>query len=227
MRVILYTSLYPEKNEIRRNEILKSLRNNLKNNLIDEIRVLNEGFEDELLRNKKIVNISRTERPTFADFSQYLDVNAINIITNNDIWFGNSLKKMKWLFIQKGDLLSLTRVEKDGKLFRQVDGDSQDTWIFKGVPACLKKCNFYMGRLGCDNKLNFIFYEGGFRVLNPSKYIVAHHEHDSNERTYTEEQRIKGAYLLSRPIGFWKYHWFKIQLLLMQRGRINFFTNFE
>ena len=83
MRVILYTSLYPEKNEIRRNEILKSLRNNLKNNLIDEIRVLNEGFEDELLRNKKIVNISRTERPTFADFSQYLDVNAINIITNN------------------------------------------------------------------------------------------------------------------------------------------------
>jgi hypothetical protein len=227
MKVILYISLYIEKNESRMKEILFSLNKNLQNSYIEKIIVLNEGFEDEILKNKKIVNINRTERPNFSDFYEYLDENAINIIANNDIWFDNSLKKIKWLFVKKGDFLSLTRVEKNGKLFREIHGDSQDAWIFKGVPACLKKCNFYMGRLGCDNKLNFIFYEGGYRVLNPSKYIIANHEHESNERTYTEDQRLKGIYLLSSPIGFWSYHWYRIQLFVIQNSRINFFANFE
>lgn len=227
MKVILYTSLYPEKNEFRKNEILVSLKNNINNKNIDKIVILNEGFDDDIINNKKITNIPTSQRPTFAYFEQFLDENAINIITNNDIWFDNSLSKLKWFSLAKGDFLSLTRTEKDGQLFRETVGDSQDTWIFLGKPLPLKKCNFYLGKLGCDNKINYIFYKGGYRVLNPSKSIKTYHEHLSNHRTYTEAERITGEYLFAHPINFFQFQIARLVLRKLNSMRLNHIENLD
>ena len=53
MKVNLYISLYPEKIKNRFNEIEKCLIKNINNPYINQIIVLNEGFQSEYLNQKK------------------------------------------------------------------------------------------------------------------------------------------------------------------------------
>ncbi len=221
--VTLYISLYKTDSTKRKNDFLLCLRENINNKLIDKIVVLNEGFDDPILHSPKIKLVSLSERPFFSSFYEYLEIDSINIIANNDIRFDGSLFYLKWLFLKKGDLLSLTRKEKNYQLLRKEEGDTQDAWIFKGRPDCLNQCDFYMGKLGCDGRLNYIFYKGGYRVLNPSRLISIFHEHTPPFSEHSESERIKGTYLFSKPIGFFLFHFNRILLYYTSRYRVNYF----
>ena len=218
--IILYISLYHIQNNNRRDEILFCLKSNLLNNCIKKIIILNEDFEHEILQSNKIEIISISKRPFFSDFYKYLDPNSNNIIANNDIRFDNSLEKLKFLFLKKGDALALTRRENDGKLLRGEFGDSQDAWIFKGKPDFMLGCNFFMGKLGCDNLFNYLFYKSGYRVLNPSKSIRIYHEHNSNVRSYTKDDSVNGNYLLTKPINMFEFYIFRILLYYISKKGI-------
>ena len=222
--ISLYIYLFPISDSLSRQEILSCIQSNICNSHIDRIVVLNEGFDHPVLNEAKIVNIPFDRRPEFSDFDNYLLEGSINIVANNDIRFDNTLSRIKWLLLKKGDLLSLTRRESDGKLLRVNDGDSQDAWIFLGKPHCLKSCNFFMGLPGCDGRINFIFYNGGYRVLNPSKFIHIYHEHHSLQRNYDDNDRVEGNYLICKPIHFFAFHWYRIQLYFIQTRRINIFS---
>lgn len=223
--ITLYISLFPIDDSDRNQEILSCLESNLRNKYIDRIVILNEGFVHPILNVAKVINIPFDRRPFFCDFQPYLDTDSINIIANCDIRFDSTLKRVQWLFIKNGDLLALTRKEKNGKLLRADLGDAQDAWVFKGKPDCLKFCDFYMGLPGCDGRLNYLFYKGGYRVLNPSKYIHVFHEHLSEARNYNDNDRVEGNYLLCKPIHFLAFHWYRIQLFFIQTRRINYFTS--
>jgi hypothetical protein len=205
----LFISLYNSDNKVRCVEFYDCLKNNINNRSINKIFILNEGFNIDIFHSPKIINIPFNKRPMFSDFYNYFEDNAINIIANNDIKFDSSLRKLKYYFLKEGDVLSLTRHEKDGSLFRAVYGDSQDAWVFKGKPRLLLTCHFFMGKLGCDNFINYIFFKGGYRVLNPSKSIRIHHEHSSNHRTYSEAERIKETYVLSNPINYIEFQFIR------------------
>lgn len=95
MKVNLYISLYPEKIKNRFNEIEKCLIQNINNPNINQIIVLNEGFQSEFLNHIKIRNINFVKRPFFSDFYSILENDVINIIANNDIYFDNSISILK------------------------------------------------------------------------------------------------------------------------------------
>ncbi len=221
--ITLYISLYHTDSLKRKNDILTCLNQNLKNRFIDRIVVLNEGFDDEILDSSKIQLIQISSRPNFSDFYEYLDCNSVNIIANNDIRFDASLQYLKLLLLKNADLLSLTRIEKNGDLLRKEEGDTQDAWIFKGKAACLQYCDFNMGKLGCDGRINYIFYKGGYRVLNPSKFISIFHEHSLPFSDHLESERIEGPYLFTKPIGFLAFHINRIVLYYISKYRVAFF----
>ena len=221
--VTLFISLYQPSEPSREIEIVECLVNNVSNKYIDKIIILNEGFYHPILLTEKINNIQIEGRPNFSQFYSYLNKTGINIIANNDIKFDFTLGRLKYLFLKKGDMLSLTRHEKNGFLMREKESDSQDVWMFKGVADCLKTANFQMGQLGCDGRLNFVFYKGGYRVLNPSKFIKVHHEHTSPNREYVESDRLKGPYLLLKPLNLLGFYWNRSLLYLINKRRAFYF----
>jgi hypothetical protein len=56
-RINLYTTFYNEKNEVRKNELLSCIQNNLNNPSIASVTVLNEGASVAYLHQSKLKNI--------------------------------------------------------------------------------------------------------------------------------------------------------------------------
>jgi len=217
----LLINLYPTEPGERLDEISLCLRNNISNPWISEIVVLDEGFpKKELLRDAKVQIHPISQRPNFSDFYDHLDPVGINLISNNDIWFDKSLKKISWLGLNRYDLICLTRREPDGTLYKPEKGDAQDSWIFFDKPEPLKSCNFPMGIPGCENRLAFLFFIKRYRALNPSKVIRAMHEHRSGNRSYQSANRIQGPYLFSKPVGLVAFHFWRLILKFLQGFRI-------
>lgn len=217
----LLINLYPIEPGERFDEITTCFEKNSSNPWISEIVVLDEGFpHTALLQNAKVKIFPITQRPTFADFYDHLDPNGINLISNNDIWFDDSLKKVNGLNLNPYDLLCLTRREADGTLYKAKESDAQDSWFFLGQAEALKECTFSMGIPGCENRLAFLFFGKRYRVLNPSRLIATHHEHASQNRSYQNTDRIKGHYLMTKPIGLLSFHFYRLLLKLIQKSNI-------
>ena len=216
MKINLYISLYTNSELERLNEIYLVTERNLKNTIIDNILILNEGVSSKIFEDPKIQLVPLSNRPSFASFFPFLAEDSINIIANNDIYFDDTLNLLKSLHIKKGDFLALTRRESDVELFRSEIGDSQDVWIFLGKPKVLQTCDFYLGVPGCDNLIAYKFHEAGYRVLNPSKVINCWHSHASQERNYTEANRLKGFYLFIKPTGLIGFHLSRLIYLFQQ-----------
>ena len=85
-------------------------------------------------------------------------------------------------------VVSLSRwdIKSNGEieLFRRAD--SQDSWIFTSPVSreIEEKSNFYLGRMGCDNALAWIFHDGGMKLSNPALQIITRHLHLVQHRTY-------------------------------------------
>lgn len=220
-KIRLLINLYPMDEGERLEEIATCVRKNIENPVISEIVVLDEGFpKQEPLQNSKVQVVRIESRPDFADYFDHLSPDGINILSNNDIWFDDSLKKLSLLNPGPYDLLTLTRTEAGGKLYKAEQADAQDSWIFLGKAEPLKNCTFPMGIPGCENRLAFLFFAKRYRVLNPAKVLRTHHEHASQQRGYQNAERIAGHYLLTRPVGLLGFHFYRMLLRLIQRTRI-------
>ncbi len=220
-KIQLLINLYPINDAARQAEIADCLKRNIANPFISEIIVLDEGFQKkELLDYPKVKVHPISGRPTFTDFYDHLSPIRFNLMSNNDIWFDRSLGRIRWLLLNRYDLLGLTRTEPDGALYRGATGDSQDSWLFYGKAAPLKECTFSMGMPGCENRLAFLFFRKRYRVLNPSRLIKARHAHLSNSRSYQTVDRIPGDYLSTRPVGLLRFHFFRLILKILQHSKI-------
>jgi hypothetical protein len=220
MKLHLHISLFQQRDSKRALELETCLRRNLEHPLLSRVTVLDEGVDWALLQHPKVRRIPTRARPRFRDFLPHLEANATNIISNNDIHFDSSLRRLPWLRLGENDLLALTRHEPDGTLFREADADSQDTWIFRGRPPVLAQCDFYLGTPGCDNRLLYLFEAAGYRTLNPSKVIRCWHLHASPLRAYDDQKdRIHGIYQMERPLGLWEYHQRRVLKYVMHRLR--------
>ena len=220
-KIRLLVNLYPMDEGERLDELSTCLQKNISNPLISEIVVLDEGFpKSDLLSNPKVQIHPISNRPNFSDFYDHLSSDGVNLISNNDIWFDESLKNVSWLALNPYDLICLTRREPNGTLYKSEKGDAQDSWLFLGKPNPLKSCDFSMGIPGCENRLAFLFFMKRYRALNPSKIIRTHHEHQSGNRTYQSADRIQGPYLFSKPVGLLQFHLCRLILKFLQGSRI-------
>lgn len=200
IKIHIILSLYNINNNKRRSEIKKCFKSILNNKNFTSITVINQKSNINIPILNTINCINTTSRPLFSDLFDYTRDGYINVITNSDILFDNTIDKIR--HINDKTIFSLTRREIDGKLYRQNIGNSQDVWVVKNsVPNyIIDQLKFPIGIPGCDSKINWIFQSNGYYVANPSKSIRLYHLHSSEVRSYSNEDRIYGMHLYVKPI---------------------------
>lgn len=202
----LFTTIYPESNEIRRAEYGQCFELNVANDYIDEICLLSEGGE-ELLPTKKTIKVRRLQqRPTYQNYFDWINelvtVDDISIIANTDIFFDEQLSLFLNWRMPSRTIFALSRWDyRENSQPELYDhNDSQDAWIFRGKPKGVFG-NFPLGIPRCDNRIAAEFEKAGYCVLNPSFSLRCYHVHDSPPRTYLDDHH-------SEAIGPpYKYVW--------------------
>lgn len=200
----LYTSFYIDKNPDRQKELEDCLMMNIKCEYIDHIYVITDGtVESDLLLDDKVTEYSYKYRPTYNTFFEVIRMTSKpddwNIIANTDIYFDNTLELLDKYKSGKPICFALCRWEvlKDKIEFLNRP-DSQDSWIFKGLPRRIDG-NFCLGTCGCDNAIAHRFMMSGYNVINPSRSIKTYHLHLSGVRNYNVNHKVKEPYKIIHP----------------------------
>jgi hypothetical protein len=218
----LITTLYNEKNELRRAEFIQALEHNLAHELIEEICVLYDTSKDDsenlllkYLKTKPIKVLVIAGRPTFKECFELAEQSYPHsrvIIANGDIYFNRTLQLLVPYNFER-TFIALTRwdVTPQGKLVLFKDpfgvpwGASQDAWIFTTPLKKFLKADFALGTYGCDNTIAYWAYKSGLKVVNPALSVQACHLHNSNVRNYSyispypehERRKVLLSYVLN------------------------------
>ena len=188
------------------------LESNRKRPPIDDPKIVYAKAHQKSFEEHKKANISeydkeylkRTEqaRASYSDYFRYARENLHGencIIANSDIFFDETLEVIDGVDL-KNTLICLSRWDiKEGlggkavRLFNRPD--SQDSWIFTSPmnEEVEEKTTFFLGRMGCDNKLAWIAYHAGVKLTNPAKQIIAKHLHMVDYRTYLIADAVDGV----------------------------------
>lgn len=163
----LFISMYEDRNPLRQRELDFCFEHNKSN----------EAFTN-------VINLPG--RPTYNDFFEATKdhPDAVNIIANTDIFFDDTIKKVR--SIKEWECYALTRWDYSGNghakfLNRR---DSQDVWVFRGAVNDNVNASFTLGRPGCDNAIAYKLKEAGYIVSNPSISIHCLHYHVSQVRNF-------------------------------------------
>ncbi|MEM1312648.1 MAG: O-antigen ligase family protein [Patescibacteria group bacterium] len=200
-KIGLYTTYFISKNQERQAELDFCLKNNLNNKFIDRIYLWCDHLPEYAQSNPKIVQIKYKDTPTFEHFINHANLHntdKIAIIANSDIYFDDSLNKLRH-FDLDNKFLALTRTENDSKLSPEGSRDwsdsfysfSQDAWVFE-PPLKNFKADFELGKVACDNRLAAEAYFAGLKVFNPCLSINTYHRHASQVRTWSRENSYHG-----------------------------------
>ena len=222
--MILITTYYISDNEERNNEIRKCLIKNCENKYIEKIYLLNNKiFDLSFINNKNlnkieqlIISIEDSYILNYKDAIIFINnklKNKICILSNSDIYFDDTLSKIKDKDII-GNFFALLRYDEDQNgnkhifsRFNEPRNDSQDSWIFKSpLNISLSKIDFTFRTLGCDSLFAKYVYDSGLKVMNPSYDIITTHVHNTDYRTYNCDNRIHGQYCLVKPCHLNEYY---------------------
>lgn len=180
----LFFNFYREKNPTRAKEIDLCINRNLANPLLN------------------VIMISSQERLTYNNFFQiinnYSEDTDVNIISNSDIYFDNSIQLVNEMKDNEAFALGRWSLNSSNKINFDNRVDSQDAWVFKGKIRDIQG-NFCLGYLGCDNRIAFEIEKVGYRLSNPSKTIKIVHVHSSNIRNYHIDNKNKHKNLVPPP----------------------------
>ncbi len=221
--IYLFTQFHIDNDIKRYKEVKETLKKNIELNIFTNIILLNEriytneelGLTEEEMKTIKQINIKR--RLTYMLIILCINlykkyINGYIVIANNDIFFDNSILNIRHTSLsKKPSFYALTRFEcfenqKDNlELYKLVSYASiaQDTWIFHTnfMPLNYKLCNFELGRVGCDNKIAYLFWQFGYTVYNEPYIIKTYHNHSDQKRNSNREQyRILPPYLFIEHI---------------------------
>jgi len=175
---------------------------------------VNTISNEKLNINKKIIQIIINDDINYIlkyndaiNFANNQCENEICILSNSDIYFDNSLLKIKPINFNN-IVYALLRYDEDNngnkKIFERFNiprNDSQDSWIFKSpLNIDLNKADFSFGTLGCDNIFAYILNQSNIILKNPAYDIISTHVHNSDYRTYEVDNRLNGKYCLIDPV---------------------------
>lgn len=208
-RFKLFTTYYRSPNVLRDAENRECIIRNLANPLFDEVHVLlDEGLAElEFVEDSpRLIQVALGQRPKFSDLFSYINQRSapddINVLANTDIYFEDDLRFVESIRL-RGVVLALSRwdVQADGSAVLFNRFNSQDSWVFKG-PVRGVRGDYFIGTLGCDNRLVHEFRTAGYRVLNPSFTVKSFHLHQSMIRPYLAGQgppAVSGPYSYAVP----------------------------
>lgn len=195
----LFINYYKTENKARRKEIDNTLILNIENPLIDKIFLLIENKEYFYKKSPKIEYVYISKRPTYQVFfeivNRYTKENNINIISNSDIYFDDSLNKIN---ISENECFALSRddILKNGLKF---GNDSQDCWIFRDKIKKVKT-DICLGVWGCDNAIANILNNLGYSISNPSLSIKCFHNHKTQYKANNKHLPSNTKHLYMKPI---------------------------
>lgn len=198
----IYIEYFESQNDNRKKEIIESIKHNISFNFINNYYIFSSAFSWLNLKDERIHQIKIIDRCTFGYIFNFANSVSnkenINILINNDITLTESFESIN---IDDSTFYCITRYENEtDKNPVSIKGWGQDTWVWKGknmIP--LDKVNFYMGILGCDNRLAYEASLVYSNVNNPAYKYKTIHNHKSNIRTYNKKSKIKGPYKLIKP----------------------------
>lgn len=190
----LLTCLYNETNKKRADEYIFCLEKHRNHPMIEHIHVSydtshDSGKKGELhryLEQCENVSISYIDgRQTFGDcirLANELFPDQYVLLTNADIWFNDTLFKLKPHHLEK-KLIALTRQHWPWNY-------SQDTWIFKTpFPEHPFMNKTYIGLLSCEKPIIYTAQKNDIHAYNPKRSIQCMHKHQSHVRNQTEVNR--------------------------------------
>lgn len=183
----LFVNYYQDKDPERQKELDVCLKKNLENKLLN------------------VVVIDSQTRMTYNDYfkliNNYSSFEDINIISNSDIYFDETIERTNILNAKQCFALTRWNFNQDGTSTYFNCSDSQDCWIFRGKIADVEG-SFFLGYRGCDNRIAYEFQRAGWNISNPSLTIISYHLHLSDVRNYSltdNEFLIPGPYLQLYP----------------------------
>jgi len=193
-------------NPDRQQELDTCFYDNINNSNFFKVHIFSD---DELpYTSERVIHNKLGKRLTYVDYFEYAKNNIpkgdIVVLSNSDIYFDDTISKVNNIDLTS-TILALTRwcpyhghkiVDNQIELYHNHD-KSQDVWVWKNVLQNYedKDCNFTLGKLGCDNKIAYLFTQIGYKVINPSLEIITYHLHKEDEtRTYGKD-RISEPYL--------------------------------
>lgn len=195
----ILTEYHNSKSPDRNAEYVYCIKKNIENPTIDGIHLFveNDTVVDFVENQKKVTIIRKNQRPTYGEFIRYaaekLDSN-ICIIANTDIVISDGFETLSKEYL-KDKFISLSRWDSAGKNISHYDfAYSQDAWVFLS-PISIPNSDFNLGVLGCDNRIAYEAHSAGLDVRNPSGVLKTIHYHESNYRTYSAHDTLKGKYL--------------------------------
>ncbi len=204
--VNLFINFYIDQRNDRQQELLFCLQDNIGNGLIDNIFILGDPSNIPYGTIGKIRIIPFTARPTYSDFFEVINNNSlvldINIISNSDIFFDETLKLLSNIKENECYALSRWNMNPNGSITLFERRDSQDVWVFRGhVPDSIPG-NFSLGKPGCDNRIAHEIQSANYRIYNPCLSIRTIHFHNTEVRNFdwnNEAEKVQPPYLLLDP----------------------------
>jgi hypothetical protein len=223
--IYLINQFYMDIDKTRLQETRMTLKLNISLRLFKNIYLLNEKIytQEELdlpkIEMSNIEQINIKKRLTYSDVFKFVksyNLNGYIVIANSDIFFDKSIINVRNTSLSKKKAFyALSRFE----YFKQYGNKlnlcklvtntywTQDVWIFHTDflinPEQIKLCDFQFGKVGCDNKIAYLFYSFGFTVYNEPYIIKTYHNHSEQYRNQKEreKERIPKPYLLINHVS--------------------------
>lgn len=213
--ICLFTPFFECPSKDRLEELFTVLQYNCDCALVNKIILLLEDptYTDERFSHDKIT-LARPLTPRRQTFNDMLNLmhttyeeqlpsfkgmKVLFLLCNTDIYFDESLQALVDYEPLQESCFALSRYDVDvhGKMTLKNDAESQDAWIFEMplLDDTLSIGNYYLGRLGCDNRFAYELNAVGYRMSNPSQTLRACHLHNVPVRTWSRATDVKPPYL--------------------------------
>ena len=194
----------------RQKEIDLCLKENGENPYIDKlVVVIDDGCDVPFTTsNMTVVHVDKRMTYTFwVELTSQYCSHGISVLCNSDIYFNDSVKRLKEVLAQPKSFLALSRWELlNGEISQHPNPHwSQDTWAMNVgdnlSPSFMHQLAFPMGVPRCDNKVAYLFAVQGWSVHNPIDFVKSIHVHETQMRTYNKkiDERILGGVAYVHP----------------------------
>lgn len=182
---LLTSFIFDENNIERFNEYIYCVQKNSQLQCIEKIIIFLENY-NFLLNNKyKILNSQKVkiipifQRIKYYNLFQYAKIyrDQIIIISNGDIYFDQTLNKMKYANFNN-IVYALTRYNYVNNKWELQGGGvmgSTDVWIFTNIKNF--NSNYLTGINGVDSMINQKIKQAGIKVFNCCNDIICYHHH--------------------------------------------------
>ena len=194
--ITVFTPYFAAKTPERQAELDLCLRQNLACAALGRLVLMIDDGHVPPLEHPKLQIHRMDGRPSYLHWWQLTEALAdghVSILANSDIYFDETLPRVKTALAGPRRFLALSRHEKvgDGLQPHANPKWSQDVWGVRAgqalAPSLRQALNVPLGVPRCDNKIAYLFAVHGWAVHNPMQDLRSVHVHETQQRHYDKK----------------------------------------